>query len=127
MNNLSGAQGRNRTTDTVIFSHVLYQLSYLGAEAADRRFIRRRGYRDEVSGCPGAGDGGGAIDAKALPTQCRIHFRNGAKVLIAAGNSIEMWLQIHNHGLSEERLPKSRPAKKAKAGGGERVTRAPLR
>jgi hypothetical protein len=26
----SGAQGRNRTTDTVIFSHVLYQLSYLG-------------------------------------------------------------------------------------------------
>ena len=24
------AQGRNRTTDTVIFSHVLYQLSYLG-------------------------------------------------------------------------------------------------
>ena len=25
-----GAQGRNRTSDTVIFSHVLYQLSYLG-------------------------------------------------------------------------------------------------
>jgi hypothetical protein len=30
-NTLYGAQGRNRTTDTVIFSHVLYQLSYLGA------------------------------------------------------------------------------------------------
>jgi hypothetical protein len=30
---VSGAQGRDRTTDTVIFSHVLYQLSYLGAEA----------------------------------------------------------------------------------------------
>ena len=29
-----GAQGRNRTTDTVIFSHVLYQLSYLGMPAA---------------------------------------------------------------------------------------------
>jgi hypothetical protein len=29
-----GAQGRNRTTDTVIFSHVLYQLSYLGAGSA---------------------------------------------------------------------------------------------
>jgi hypothetical protein len=27
----NGAQGRDRTTDTVIFSHVLYQLSYLGA------------------------------------------------------------------------------------------------
>jgi hypothetical protein len=26
----SGAQGRDRTTDTVIFNHVLYQLSYLG-------------------------------------------------------------------------------------------------
>jgi hypothetical protein len=25
-----GAEGRNRTADTVIFSHVLYQLSYLG-------------------------------------------------------------------------------------------------
>ena len=27
---LSGAEGQNRTGDTVIFSHVLYQLSYLG-------------------------------------------------------------------------------------------------
>ena len=27
-----GAQGRNRTTDTMIFSHVLYQLSYLGID-----------------------------------------------------------------------------------------------
>lgn len=25
----SGGQGQNRTADTVIFSHVLYQLSYL--------------------------------------------------------------------------------------------------
>ena len=25
-----GAEGRDRTGDTVIFSHVLYQLSYLG-------------------------------------------------------------------------------------------------
>lgn len=30
----NGAQGRNRTTDTVIFSHVLYQLSYLGTASA---------------------------------------------------------------------------------------------
>ncbi len=29
-----GAQGRDRTADTVIFSHVLYQLSYLGARTA---------------------------------------------------------------------------------------------
>jgi hypothetical protein len=26
----AGAEGQNRTADTVIFSHVLYQLSYLG-------------------------------------------------------------------------------------------------
>ena len=26
----NGAQGRDRTADTVIFSHVLYQLSYQG-------------------------------------------------------------------------------------------------
>jgi hypothetical protein len=30
----NGAQGRNRTTDTAIFSRMLYQLSYLGT--ADR-------------------------------------------------------------------------------------------
>jgi hypothetical protein len=30
---MNGAQGRNRTTDTRIFSPLLYQLSYLGAEA----------------------------------------------------------------------------------------------
>ena len=28
---LVGAESQNRTGDTVIFSHVLYQLSYLGA------------------------------------------------------------------------------------------------
>ena len=28
----SGAWGRNRTTDTMIFSHVLYQLSYPGTK-----------------------------------------------------------------------------------------------
>ncbi len=29
----NGAQGRNRTTDTAIFSRMLYQLSYLGRRA----------------------------------------------------------------------------------------------
>ena len=32
-----GAQGRERTTDTVIFSHVLYQLSYLGISPSGRK------------------------------------------------------------------------------------------
>ncbi len=30
----NGAQGRNRTTDTAIFSRMLYQLSYLGNRVA---------------------------------------------------------------------------------------------
>ena len=30
----NGAQGRNRTTDTAIFSRMLYQLSYLGTPLA---------------------------------------------------------------------------------------------
>ena len=29
---LKGAEGQNRTADTMIFSHVLYRLSYLGIE-----------------------------------------------------------------------------------------------
>ena len=34
-----GAQGRNRTTDTVIFSHVLYRLSYLGEKTICADFL----------------------------------------------------------------------------------------
>lgn len=33
----NGAWGRNRTADTVIFSHVLYQLSYPGITLLDRQ------------------------------------------------------------------------------------------
>ena len=41
-----GAQGRDRTTDTAIFSRMLYQLSYLGIPASPKgeasgRFIER--------------------------------------------------------------------------------------
>lgn len=32
----NGAQGRDRTTDTAIFSRMLYQLSYLGTAASRR-------------------------------------------------------------------------------------------
>ena len=34
---MDGAQGRNRTTDTAIFSRMLYQLSYLGGCTPSRR------------------------------------------------------------------------------------------
>ena len=35
INHGNGAQGRNRTTDTAIFSRMLYQLSYLGSGATE--------------------------------------------------------------------------------------------
>jgi hypothetical protein len=39
----SGAQGRNRTTDTRIFSPLLYQLSYLGIGLEFAMGIKRTG------------------------------------------------------------------------------------
>ena len=47
---MSGAQGRNRTTDTRIFSPLLYQLSYLG----NLRLMPSIGATFRVSGdrCP---------------------------------------------------------------------------
>jgi hypothetical protein len=45
----NGAQGRNRTTDTVIFSHVLYQLSYLGAARRRRAAGAYRRWRCALS------------------------------------------------------------------------------
>jgi hypothetical protein len=38
-----GAQGRNRTTDTAIFSRMLYQLSYLGMPRREPFGHRRAG------------------------------------------------------------------------------------
>ena len=38
----NGAQGRNRTADTVIFSHVLYQLSYLGGSVGSSAYKGER-------------------------------------------------------------------------------------
>ena len=35
-----GGQGRNRTSDTVIFSHVLYQLSYLASRTRSFEAVR---------------------------------------------------------------------------------------
>jgi hypothetical protein len=41
----NGAQGRNRTTDTAIFSRMLYQLSYLGVAEAGRLAQGRGGIK----------------------------------------------------------------------------------
>jgi hypothetical protein len=50
-----GAEGRNRTADTVIFSHVLYQLSYLGDTGQNANL--------NTAGLPGASPG--------VPRVCR--------------------------------------------------------
>jgi hypothetical protein len=41
---LTGAEGQNRTADTVIFSHVLYQLSYLGTGGASKKLADKKAY-----------------------------------------------------------------------------------
>jgi hypothetical protein len=65
-----GAQGRNRTTDTMIFSHVLYQLSYLGIRPTS------------VKGGP---SGGGVIKADPAPVQnARNAGQNGVVVRLSA-------------------------------------------
>ena len=52
----NGARGRSRTADTVIFNHVLYQLSYPGivagggAKTADARW--KRAYGEARGACP---------------------------------------------------------------------------
>ncbi len=40
---VDGAQGRNRTTDTAIFSRMLYQLSYLGVPRKAGKGLRAGG------------------------------------------------------------------------------------
>jgi hypothetical protein len=47
-----GAQGRNRTTDTCIFSAVLYRLSYLGARRTSGMLLTGARYRGSCFHCP---------------------------------------------------------------------------
>src|SRR6476619_4757487 len=49
---LSGAQGRDRTTDTAIFSRMLYQLSYLGILGRPKGLGERAVYREVGGPCP---------------------------------------------------------------------------
>ena len=59
----NGAQGRDRTTDTAIFSRMLYQLSYLGTAGAKAprsgRFIVRsdRPVHPALPACPAPSEG----------------------------------------------------------------------
>ena len=51
---INGAQGRDRTTDTAIFSRMLYQLSYLGILGRPKGLSERAVYREVGSACPPA-------------------------------------------------------------------------
>jgi hypothetical protein len=70
-------QGRNRTTDTVIFSHVIYQLSYLGAaRGADDRTAIESGRDRDIRG-PQGGDRSARDRAQGAG---RVLKRNGQAV-----------------------------------------------
>src|SRR5690606_12026006 len=56
----NGAQGRIRTTDTRIFSPLLYQLSYLGVRRGHAVSSGNAGASPAPPGRPGAGPGGPA-------------------------------------------------------------------
>ena len=49
-----GAQGRDRTTDTAIFSRMLYQLSYLGIAPGTKSKGSGPVYREAGASCPAA-------------------------------------------------------------------------
>lgn len=54
---LDGARGRNRTTDTAIFSRMLYQLSYPGIGAIHRRRVDSPAIaRDQAANLPSPGN-----------------------------------------------------------------------
>jgi hypothetical protein len=48
----NGAQGRDRTTDTAIFSRMLYQLSYLGTSGTRERGSGAPVYSQAGQPCP---------------------------------------------------------------------------
>src|SRR3954452_21865510 len=48
----NGAQGRNRTSDTGIFSPLLYRLSYLGPSCCREVLYGPAAYRETHPGCP---------------------------------------------------------------------------
>ena len=61
-----GAEGRNRTADTVIFSHVLYQLSYLGISDGRGKTRAYRGGRPYLSSPPSpSGPGSSKVASSA--------------------------------------------------------------
>src|ERR1700740_778360 len=54
----TGAQGRNRTTDTAIFSRMLYQLSYLGIPRGSQGANGPAVYSGAKRACPPVRAGG---------------------------------------------------------------------
>ena len=80
----NGAQGRIRTTDTAIFSRMLYQLSYPGAGGASRP--EWRSYRHAFRACPAARGG----NCGSMPDVASGRWRReilGVRILVIAGGN----------------------------------------
>jgi hypothetical protein len=76
----NGAQGRNRTTDTRIFSPLLYRLSYLGVLRALRTI---RSGRSPASEAQAYSSNGGGVSSRAPPP----HFPASFSLSSPAGES----------------------------------------
>ena len=76
---VNGAQGRIRTTDTRIFSPLLYQLSYLGSEGRTPpkplKALGRRLYKREYRPCPAH------LTSSGSPLHPLIVLRDKARVI----------------------------------------------
>src|SRR5947209_1222871 len=69
-----GAQGRNRTTDTAIFSRMLYQLSYLGRSQGPKKPVEPAGYSWREQSClpRGRGLSGGFLHCAKLAREAPV-------------------------------------------------------
>lgn len=90
----NGARGRSRTADTVIFSHVLYQLSYPGIAVASGRWRALARWKRAY------GEGGGACPAPRLLNRAvRITFR----IMHGAGQRIALLQPVHEIAVAAAR------------------------
>ena len=84
----NGAQGRNRTTDTRIFSPLLYQLSYLGdATREPRQAFGLYVITGALSRCAGAPETGEIQSREAF--RLRLHMRDMTCLMVLIGKGFK--------------------------------------
>jgi hypothetical protein len=79
------AQGRNRTTDTRIFSPLLYRLSYLGSRARVTRGVEAYTRRGAMSSAGRAGRGSAGCDLAMLSAAGVLAVASAAGLAAASG------------------------------------------